>query len=267
MGADLKWGKAPASYDKRDLKFRDFLVPERLPTPPSRFGFGTTLADWGMLGNGPDPTVQPGFAGAGDCVFAGADHETMLWNAEAGHPVTFEGANAIADYSAVTGYIVGDESTDNGTQVRTALGYRRATGVVDLAGVRHTIGAYVSLEPGNWEELMQAAYVLLVVGIGIEFPGSAMDQFDAGQIWSVVPGASIEGGHYVPVTGRRAPDDIGVITWGRRQGMTRSFYTTYCDEAWGIVSLEELREGKNVRGLDYAALNAALQQLPAGASA
>ena len=261
MGAELKRGKAPASYDRRDLKFSDYLVPERLPTPPSRFGLGATMPDWSMLGNGPDDSVQQGFQGAGDCVFAGADHETMLWCAAAGRPVTFTGANAIADYAALTGYVIGDDATDNGTNVREALGYRRSTGVVDSAGKRHTIGAYVSLEPGNWEELIQATYVLLAVGIGIRFPESAMDQFDRGQTWSVVPGANIEGGHYVSVTGRRALDDIGLITWGRRQGMTRSFYSTYCDEAWGIVSKDELKDGKNVRGLDYAGLEAALKQL------
>ena len=108
---------------------------------------------------------------------------------------------------------------------------------------------------------MQAVYTLLAVGIGIQFPGSAMDQFNSGQVWSVVSGATIEGGHYVSVTGRRAPDDIGLITWGRRQGMTRSFYTKYCDEAWGFISQEELKNGKNVRGFDYASLQEALQQL------
>ena len=57
-----------------------------------------------MLGSGPDTTVSAGFDGAGDCVFAGGDHETMLWTLEGGAPASFTGANAIADYSAVTGY-------------------------------------------------------------------------------------------------------------------------------------------------------------------
>ena len=261
MGTELRLGKAAPSYDHRDLKFRDFLVPERLPTPPAQFGFGTLYQDWGMLGNGPDDSVEPGFQGAGDCVFAGACHETMLWNREAGHPVTFTGANTISDYSAVTGYVIDDPNSDQGTNVRTALGYRRSTGVIDSGGQRHTIGAYVALEPGNWEELIQAAYVLLAVGIGLEFPSSAMDQFNNGQIWSVVPGSQVEGGHYVSVTGRRTADDIGLITWGRRQGMTRSFYTKYCDEAWGIITLEELKNGRNVRGFDYPGLQSALNQL------
>ena len=264
MGAELLHGKRPASYDRRDLKFRDFLVPARLPTPPTQFGLGALYSDWGMLGNGPDNSVKRGFKGAGDCVFAGADHETMLWNKAAGRDVKMTGANAIADYSAVTGYVVGDPSTDQGTDVRTALGYRKNTGVVDANGKRHKIGAYVALEPGNWEELIQAAYVLLAVGVGIEFPSSAMDQFDHGQIWSVVPGAQLEGGHYFTVTGRRTPDDIGLITWGKRQGMTRTFYTKYCDESWGIISQEELANGKNIRGFDYAGLQTALGQLPHG---
>ena len=70
MGTELLMGKKPASYDRRDLKFRDFLIPSRLPTPPAQFGFGTLFPDWGMLGNGPDDSVEPGFGGAGDCVFA-----------------------------------------------------------------------------------------------------------------------------------------------------------------------------------------------------
>jgi hypothetical protein len=54
-------------------------------------------------------------------------------------------------------------------------------------------------------------------------------------------------------------DNIGVITWGRRQGMTRGFYAKYCDEAWGIVPLDGLNaHGKNVRGFDTTALTEAL---------
>jgi hypothetical protein len=250
----MRLGKKEATHDKRDLAFADFATFSRLPKTPARFGFGNSVADWGMLGND----------AYGDCVFAGAAHETMLWGEStrgtAGMP-RFTDASVLGDYSDVTGFDANDPNTDQGTYVRDALNYRRKTGVADGSGVRHQIHAYVALEPGNHEQLMQAAYLGLAVGIGIEFPESAMSQFNNRSMWSVVAGSPIEGGHYVPVVGRLSLDNIGVLTWGRRQGMTRAFYAKYCDEAWGLVPLDGLRAGKNVRGFDVDALDAALKGL------
>ncbi len=178
-----------------------------------------------MLGNGPDSTVSPGFEGAGDCVFAGSDHETMLWNLEADKQVKFTGANAIADYSAVTGYdpkapldANGKNPTDNGTNTRDALNYRRQMGLVDASGNRHRIGAYVALELGNMDQLLEALYLFGVVGIGFRFPDSAMDQFAAGKPWSVVPGPPPTDGHYVPLVAYRT--NLQCVSWGRIEQMT-----------------------------------------------
>lgn len=251
----MKLGKREATHDGRDLLFTQFATFSALAKPPARFGFGAIVTDWGMLGND----------AYGDCVFAGAGHETMLF-AETTKGVSgmprFTDRAVLGDYSAVTGFDPDDPSTDQGTFTRDALNYRRKTGVADSIGQRHKIAGYVALEPGNWEQLMQAVYIGLAVGIGIEFPGSAMDQFNHGQVWSVVAGAQIEGGHYIPVTGRLSLDNIGVITWGKRQGMTRAFYSKYCDEAWGLVPLDGLRAtGENVRGFDAADLTHALEAI------
>ena len=104
MNMKLKLGKKPATYDSRDLLFAQFRTAEPLPSHPKHFGHEKPAKSWQMLGNGPDNTVATGFGGAGDCVFAGGDHETMLWTLESGAPANFSGANAIADYIAVTGY-------------------------------------------------------------------------------------------------------------------------------------------------------------------
>jgi len=86
--ARLRLGKSPATYDKRDLLFAQYRTAEALPSHPKYFGheklFGANA--WQMLGNGPDSSVSSGFKGAGDCVFAGGDHETMLWTLEGGKP-------------------------------------------------------------------------------------------------------------------------------------------------------------------------------------
>jgi len=269
MKAKLKLGKQPATYDRRDLLFAQYRTAEALPSHPKHFGHETLVGAkaWQMLGNGPDNSVVPGFKGAGDCVFAGGDHETMLWTLEGGGPpAKFVGANAIKDYSAVTGYdpkapldAHGENPTDKGTNTRVALSYRRKTGLIDARGKRHKIGAYVSLELGNMSQLLEALYLFGMVGIGIQFPDSAMDQFNAGKPWSVVPGPKPNEGHYIPLVAYRT--NLECVTWGRIQQMTESFYRTYCDEAWAILSPEMLKAGKSLEGFNLADLQADLKAL------
>lgn len=248
----MKLGKKPFVPSPHDFKMSAVLQAQpELPPPPNRFGHGLIFKDWRMLGND----------AVGDCVWAGLAHQAMLSNKLAHKTVVFSDKSVISDYSAGAGYDPHDPSTDQGTEVRVALSYARRTGVLDARGKRHKIGAYVSIDPHDWDELMLATYYFDSVGIGFEFPDSAMDQFDDGLPWDVVPGAQIEGGHYVPNVGRNSKSTGGVVSWARRVGMTRDFYETYNDESWAIISPESLRNGKNERGLDLAALNSLLATL------
>lgn len=196
----------------------------------------------------------------GDCVLAGGDHETMLWNKEASKTVNFSPDTALADYGAITGFNKNDPSSDQGTDMATAASYRRKTGLIDANGKRHTVSAYLAITPGNKLELKQAIELFSNVGIGIQFPSSAMDQFHAGRPWSVVSGSSIEGGHYVPAVGYDSKY-VYVITWGKVQKMTWSFFTRYCDEAIVYLSQEFLTGGKSPEGFDAKTLQANLAQL------
>lgn len=253
-GPQFKLGKAPAAPKPTDFKFSAFAQTIKLPTVPSQFGHGTAYPDWKVLGNDQ----------YGDCVWAGAAHEHMLINKVVhGKDVLFDDKAVLGDYAAVTGFDPADPSTDNGTVVRDALSYRRKTGIADSKGVRHKIGAYVSLDPKNWDHLQQATYIFGAVGIGFEFPASAMDQFNAKKKWEVVPGAKIEGGHYVPIVGSvDSKKEATCLTWGRRQPFTREFYERYNDEAWVYVTDEALRSnGKGLHGFDVAKLNAFLTAL------
>jgi hypothetical protein len=250
MAVVLKFGKKPATYDGRDLQYTRYRTGV-LPPHPDRFGHETLIgADaWGMLGND----------SVGDCVFAGSDHETMLWTTEAGDQATFNPQNALDDYGAVTGYSPDAPDSDQGTDVRQALQYRQQTGLIDAIGNRHKIGAYLALEPGNINHLLEALYLFGAVGIGLQVPSSAIDQFRAGQPWSVVPGASVAGGHYVPIVANR--DNLVVVTWGQLQQMTLQFYEKFCDEAWAILSPEMLKNGVSLEGFNLPALQADLQEV------
>jgi hypothetical protein len=224
------------------------LDTSQLPSLPSVFGHQALISSWGMLGN---DTV-------GDCVIAGADHETLLWCQEGGSPAIFTDQDAIDDYSAITGYDPNDPNSDQGTDVRTALKYRQKTGMIDSGEKRHKIGAYLQLDQSDLNEVLMAAYLFSAVGIGINFPSSAMDQFNQGEPWTVVNDSEIEGGHYVPIVGYDA-QYLYCVTWGQIQKMDIEFFNTYCEEAWAILSTEFLNsQGLSPEGFNIAQLQADL---------
>jgi hypothetical protein len=252
-----KLGKTPATHDPHDLLFAKYVEASKLPAVPAEFGHESLIGekDWGMLGNDE----------WGDCAWAGPAHETMLLSTEGDKPATFTTAGVLSDYSAGTGFDPhagpsGDNPTDKGSNVRQVLSYRRKTGIVDAAEKRHKIGAFVKLDPKNLTHVYQALYLFQAVGIGIEFPGSAMEQFNKGEPWSVVPGAQIEGGHYVCCVGKHA--NINIVTWGALQQMTVEFFEQYCDEAWAYVSEEDINDtGRDPEGFDLAQLREDLKSV------
>ncbi len=255
MTLPFKLGKSPARpWQAPGNKFRlgTYLAATALPAVPPVFGHQALIGarDWGLLGNDQ----------YGDCVWAGAAHETMMLVKEAGVTVAFTDAAVLSDYSAATGFKISDPSTDQGTDVQAAADYRRKTGIIDAAGKRHAIAAYLALEPGNLTHLYQATYLFGAVGIGFQLPQSALDQFDQGLPWSVLQGSPIEGGHYVPLLGRTA-SGLVVVTWGDVRLMSEAFLATYCDEAVAYVSTEDLVNQKSPEGFDYAALLADLKEL------
>jgi hypothetical protein len=226
----FKLGKTPARRGAVTFKLAKYLVKPELPTPPKVFGHQELVTAWGVLGN----------EKFGDCVWAGAAHETMLWNKESNRTVKFSEDAVLKDYSKVTGFKKDDPTTDNGTDMQVAASYRRKTGVLDGNGKRHKVKAYLALSPGNVDQLMLAMYLFGAVGIGFKFPDSAMAQFDAGKPWDVTAGPAPKDGHYVPGLGRDAKGNIVVVTWGKIQLMTPKFYKKYCDEVVAYISEEML---------------------------
>lgn len=243
---DLKLGKLPARTDAVRLKFATYMTGQ-LPTPPASFGHDNLVKSFPMFGNDQ----------YGDCVWAGAGHETQIWTAEGGAPATFSNSGILAAYSAVTGFNRNDPNTDQGTDMQAAASYRRKTGILDSHRRRHKVGAYVALTPGDLNQLYTAMWLFGAVGIGIEFPAFAMDDFNNRQPWDVSHhNTKIEGGHYIPVVGHHGL--ISVVTWGREIGMTEAFYQRYNDETIAYLSPEMLTGGVSLEGFNLAALQADL---------
>lgn len=247
MPVTLKLGKTPARPDAVKLKFAKYIDTSVLPKPPATFGHERLVTNWGMLGNDT----------AGCCVWSGAGHETMLWNREAGRTINITTTSTLRNYSLVTGYNPRDPSTDQGTDMQVAASYRRKTGLLDANGIRHKIGAYIALEPGNLTQLWYATYLFDGVGIGVEFPAQWMDAFNAGRSWGAVRRPHIEGGHYIPAVAKR-DRKATAITWGLPVGITTAGYSQFNDETLAYLSEEKLTNGVSLEGLDLAALQADL---------
>lgn len=236
-----KLGKRPATVDPRDLQFSRYV---RLPTPPASFSDAELVSSWGMLGND----------SYGDCVWAGAAHETMIWTRESEQSpdADFTTESVLADYAAATGFDPNDPTSDRGTNMRDAAKYRRSTGILDAQGQRHKIGAFVKLNRMA-TEVKLATWLFSAVGIGFLVTEEAMRQFDQGDVWSELRG-SVVGGHYVPSVGYAENGNIEVVTWGRVQQMTPQFFAKWCDEAFAYLSEEMLDQGISPEGFDLLTL-------------
>lgn len=252
----MKLGLRPPRPGAVKLRLATYLDFKKLPPVPSGdFGHYQLVSEWGMLGNDL----------WGDCADAGPGHQTMLVTAEGGSMAPFDTACTLANYAAISGFNInagpsGSNPTDQGTDVGQLAEYWQNTGIVDANGNRHKVVAVVDLNPGDLRELWVATYLFQSVGMGFALPDSAEQQTQDGEVWSVVPGAEIVGGHYVPCVGRAGGNGVGV-TWGQLQQFTPQFYQEYNNQGICALSEEMLVNGKSIDGFDDETLRADLQAL------
>jgi hypothetical protein len=182
-------------------------------------------ASLGMDGNGD----------VGDCTCADVDHEVKSAQVAAGNPeVQSTAAEVLAAYSAITGYDPADPSTDQGAEMQQVRDFWQQTGFT-LGGTVHKILLFAELDVHNDVLVRWALDQFGTVGIGVNLPNSAMDQFNASQPWDVVANdGGIDGGHAVAVVGYDASFWY-VVTWGQIQRVTPAWWRTYVEEAWATL--------------------------------
>lgn len=253
MKLGLRLGKKPARPGAMKFALSRYVDLSKLPPIPERFGHDGLIQDWGVLGNDR----------YGCCVWAGAAHETMMLAKAGGKRVAFSESNVLGDYAAVTGFNPSNLDTDQGTDMIEAASYRRKVGVLDHTGQRHKILAYLAIEPGNVEAVWAAAYLFGAVGIGVNFTGAAMQQFNGNQPWNFVKGAASDGGHYIPLVGKNG-NELRFVSWGKVQPASVYWFERQCDEAVAYVSEESLVNNKSPEGFDVQSLLKDLAALAPG---
>lgn len=188
----------------------------------------------------------------GDCVWAMIGHMIEAWTQYAGGTaveVTTE--QLLAAYSAVTGFNPNDPATDQGTNIADALEYWRVTGV---AG--HKILAYAKVDHTNPAEVEAAINLFGSLAVGVNLPASAMDQFNAGQEWTVVQGSPNDGGHAIHAGAYdTAAKDARVTTWGNVQPLDDPWWNAFVEECWAVITPEWVAAtGLTPSGLDLQGL-------------
>jgi hypothetical protein len=245
----MKLGKAVPVHDPRTLLLANYIQPTLPPAPPQYvYAANVSAGSWGMMGNDK----------IGDCTCAAAGHLIMEWTDDSGQMITPSDSAIISAYSAITGYNPLTGANDNGANELSVLNYWRKTGI---AG--HKIAAFAALEPQNDNHVTQGVYLFGGCYIGLSLPLSAQSQ----AVWSVPPGGATGdgkpgswGGHAVPVIGYDS-EGLTLITWGAIKRMTWSFWNTYCDESYVIISPDFVNTKPAENGFDLAALQQDLKEI------
>jgi hypothetical protein len=220
-----KLGKLPVRKDKRTLQLKSILRTDLLPAIPDVYEL-----DVASSYNIPLNMFANDYWG--DCVIAGRANWTQ--RAEC-----FEQKKCIiiSDQEVLTEYwnegADGTYHPDHGLVMLDSLNTWRRNGWI-AGGQKYDIYAFAAIDVADHRELQYAVFLLNGGYIGFSVPQSAINQFNLGQMWTVVSGSPIVGGHCVYVVGYNQTGPI-CITWARKQQMTWEFWNAYVDESYAIV--------------------------------
>jgi hypothetical protein len=239
-----KLGKLAPRYDRRTVHFGDY-APANL-NPPMTADWTVAVKDWGMLGN---DTV-------GDCTCAAAGHDIDAWIASVvTDAAMMPDGPILAAYKAISGWNgVPDDPSDTGACLLDVLNYWRQTGI---AG--HTIGAYIAVRPSNTLHVKAAIAFLEGLYIGLQLPDAWLSA-NPGDTWDIGDGVAPNpaNGHCVTVLGYDQ-NCLLVVSWGAVYKLTWAAFMACCDEAYALVSEDELDAGnENAAGLNLVQLDADL---------
>lgn len=205
LGRSFKLGRRrPVALPPR-LHLKNYLM-RSMPAAPAAFSY-TPLATECLaqvLGNDD----------LGDCTAAAAFHVAGVMRANAGEPTVWDTEKEVIPfYSATSGYVVGNDKTDNGANITDVLNYWQHNGL--RADGTHKILSYVAVSAHDAEEIAAAIWLFEHLYCGVSLPDAWVDPIPqkSGFIWDVAGPTNPDNGHAFPGF---AYDKQGMMisTWG-----------------------------------------------------
>ncbi|AQS88292.1 hypothetical protein AA101099_1753 [Neoasaia chiangmaiensis NBRC 101099] len=218
-----KLGKRPARHDARTFRLGAPLAA-RLIVPPTAVNWAPNDV-WPVWCN---DTI-------GCCTQVSVASAIRTWTGAAQAPVLLSDAQVIDNYSAASGYVPGQAQTDQGGIELDVLnrwireGYARP----GQPG-RDYLTAFGVVDVRDRQSVMRAIAALGGLYIGVQIPNYIMQ---TGGDWALNAAGdqTVVGGHAIWLHGYDS-DWLHFNTWGERKRMSWDWLTTYCDEAYGLVS-------------------------------
>jgi hypothetical protein len=181
----------------------------------------------------------------GDCVIAAGYHVEGVETGNAGSLFHATLAQVIKDYSAIGGYVPGNDSTDQGCDEPTALNYWTQHG---FANGSKLLG-WLAINPSNQQELMAACYLFENLFFGMELPDAWVNPFPSGHgfVWDAAGAPVPENGHAVMGYGYDT-HGVKIDSWGLEGTLTWAAIAKYCAQTAGgavyvLCSPDQLAKG------------------------
>lgn len=237
--SSMKLGKQAVRHDARTLRLARYTTA--LPDPPSSIDWSGQLSNLGVMLND----------SLGDCTCAAIGHIVQTWTSQTqDQQVILSDQDILTLYEQSCGYDPDDPSTDQGGIELDVLNYWRKNPVVG-----HSLDAFCAIQPGDIKDIQNGVWLFGAVYIGLALPITAQTQdvWDLGDLsGNGAPGSW--GGHAVCVV---SYDETGLtcITWGQLKRMTWTFWKSYTDEAYALLSPDWIGvSGDAPSGFDMATL-------------
>ena len=240
-------GRLPVKPPAERLPIQYLSAYLSTPLPPPVYPVDVTagIADWGMLGNGPDPAIPQYPGGVLDCTFAGRQHYRMAKAAAAGEQEQWETCSAL-----VAEYLAYDHGQDDGANMAEVLLYWYNAG---------TILGFAPLDHHNPAEVDSAMATFHGAYVGVNLTSDVDQLFTAHEPWTVVNGeqANPNDSHCMVKVAADGGQFDSWVTWGALQRSTLAWTQACLEEAWVIITEEDAKAAS----LDIAKLQADINAL------
>src|SRR5579862_5615058 len=226
--ANYRFGKHPPVRDYRTLRFKDYVMKNIAPPPPSVNNLPRVYTATHVN----DPTKlfpMDGNDTLGDCTIAAAAHAITVWQAFVKKDTVPSSKAVVKLYYHLTG------GQDTGLDELNVLNSWHQNGALG-----EKMLAFVTINPKDHVHIQQAIQLFGGVYLGFQVQQNCVQEFDNHQPWT--PGPLTNDGHAVFAVGYDQ-NNLTVLTWGNTQLATWAWWDECVDEAYAILPVAANKPG------------------------